>query len=154
MSVPKGKRNLSEMEFYHNALKIRNEMTTYLLKDFGIKSHLNKMRSKNIPTEEVSKWMIRRFRKDIYNLTSELLKEINIANSIYPTNLMECDLRRNHQDECIGLCHALKDKLYYIGNTLNIDYNKYMKYIELLDTEIRLLKRWRRYTNSMREKFI
>lgn len=44
MSVPKNKRTMSELEFFHNALVLRKEMTELLLRDFGIK---NKTRSVN-----------------------------------------------------------------------------------------------------------
>ena len=38
MSVIKNKRSLSELEFFHNAIKLRREMTSLLLRDFGIKA--------------------------------------------------------------------------------------------------------------------
>ena len=38
MSVIKNKRSLSELEFFHNAIKLRKEMTDLLLRDFGVKA--------------------------------------------------------------------------------------------------------------------
>lgn len=37
MSVIKNKRGLSDLEFFHNAIKLRKRMTELLLRDFGIK---------------------------------------------------------------------------------------------------------------------
>ena len=37
MSVPKGKRSTSKFEVYHHAVKMRTEITKWLLRDFGIK---------------------------------------------------------------------------------------------------------------------
>lgn len=37
MSVPKSQRGQSAMEFYHNALILRQEITALLLRDFGLK---------------------------------------------------------------------------------------------------------------------
>ena len=37
MSVLKNKRSVSSMEFYHNAIMLRKEITLLLLRDFGIK---------------------------------------------------------------------------------------------------------------------
>ena len=40
MSVPKSQRNQSVMEFYHNALNLRHEITALLLRDFGLKKKI------------------------------------------------------------------------------------------------------------------
>jgi hypothetical protein len=36
MSVLKSRRGLSKLEFYHNARKLRKELTGLLLRDFGV----------------------------------------------------------------------------------------------------------------------
>lgn len=38
MSVIKNKRSLSDLEFFHNAIKLRTTMTDLLLRDFGVKA--------------------------------------------------------------------------------------------------------------------
>jgi hypothetical protein len=52
MSVLKRKRNISKMEFYHNALKLRIIITEFLLKDFG-----NRSRRRNLE-----------FARDVYDV--------------------------------------------------------------------------------------
>lgn len=37
MSVPVGKRSLSDLEFYKNAIRLRADITDLLLRDFGVK---------------------------------------------------------------------------------------------------------------------
>ena len=37
MTVPKSKRKISEFEFYANALRIRTQITEWLMRDFGVK---------------------------------------------------------------------------------------------------------------------
>ena len=60
MSVLKRKRNVSKMEFYHNAIKLRLMITEFLLKDFGIKS-----RRRNLE-----------FAKNVYDIEEEDVEEI------------------------------------------------------------------------------
>ena len=67
MSVLKRKRNISKMEFYHNAIKLRLMITELLLKDFGIKS-----RRRNLD-----------FAKDVYDMAEEDVQEIEDILSAY-----------------------------------------------------------------------
>ena len=67
MSVLKRKRNISKMEFYHNAIKLRLMITEFLLKDFGIKS-----RRRNLE-----------FAKDVYDIEDEDVEEIENILSAY-----------------------------------------------------------------------
>lgn len=45
MSVPKSRRNQSEVEFFRNANLLRKEMTLLLMRDFGIKDKVRKVAS-------------------------------------------------------------------------------------------------------------
>lgn len=40
MAVLKNLRNLSEMEFYKNAIGIRRDVTLWMLKEFGLKRNM------------------------------------------------------------------------------------------------------------------
>lgn len=44
MPVIKEKRSLSELEFYHNALKLDKELNLLLLKDFGIRDKVRELK--------------------------------------------------------------------------------------------------------------
>ncbi len=39
MSVVKGKRSVSKLEFFHNAIILRKKITDLLMRDFGIKDY-------------------------------------------------------------------------------------------------------------------
>lgn len=45
MSVLKNKRSVSSLEFYHNAITLRREITMLLLRDFGIKDKVRSIKS-------------------------------------------------------------------------------------------------------------
>ena len=175
MSVIKNKRSLSSLEFFHNAIKLRKEMTELLLRDFGVKA---KNRDVNIYPKKYSMdkadgeifvelcekykiatlvetypdWLIMEFRKTIlYNLR-DLIKCITQANSIYPVSISELEERRGWQNRAIGDCEILLQEMAYIISVIPVDANKYMPYVDLIQREIALLKGWRKADNKIREK--
>ncbi len=89
MSVPKHKRSESPMEFLHNALSLRREMTELLLRDFGVKSrvreHLKEVRLDE-PSKEELEWMKKR-----YGMTNEDCQKIDtiINNATYDVRELE-----------------------------------------------------------------
>ena len=89
MSVPKHKRSESPMEFLHNALSLRREMTELLLRDFGVKSrvrkHLKEVRLDE-PSKEELEWMKKR-----YGMTGEDCQRIDtiINNATYDVTELE-----------------------------------------------------------------
>ena len=89
MSVPKHKRSESPMEFLHNALSLRREMTELLLRDFGVKSrirkHLKEVRLDE-PSKEELEWMKKR-----YGMTAEDCQKIDtiINNATYDVTELE-----------------------------------------------------------------
>ncbi len=89
MSVPKHKRSESPMEFLHNALGLRREMTELLLRDFGVKSrirkHLKEVRLDE-PSKEELEWMKKR-----YGMTAEDCQKIDtiINNATYDVTELE-----------------------------------------------------------------
>ena len=44
MSVLKNKRGLSKLEFYHTARKLREDITNLLLRDFGVRDKVRKIK--------------------------------------------------------------------------------------------------------------
>jgi hypothetical protein len=45
LSVLKSKRGLSKLEFYHNARKLRRDITSLLLRDFGVRNKVRKIKT-------------------------------------------------------------------------------------------------------------
>lgn len=95
MSVLKNKRSVSSLEFYHNAIMLRREITMLLLRDFGIKDKVRSVKSlygvpgmepedeqkfreivekyemKATIIEEYPAWLIDTFRVDVSYMTDE-----------------------------------------------------------------------------------
>ena len=173
MSVPKNKRDLSELEFYHQALVIRKEITQLLLRDFGIKDKVrditlsfNQMEKEdaeiffdiakkynyNKVIEEYPEWLINHCRNNLLVLCHNLIMNIASAYSINPVNLYECEQKRMIQNYAIGNCDQILQEMTFIIDTFPIDANKYMRYVEMVLREIELLKSWRRKGNKVYSK--
>ena len=176
MSVPKNKRNQSEMEFLHNAKVLRKQMTELLLRDFGIKAKNRDVKvfpnkygmSKEdgaqflslcgqyeiITLEETyPTWLINDFRDNILSILRRMSSNIHQGNSIYPTCMSEWELRRKYQDEAVGDVSDLLAEMQYVIDIVPVDAKKYMPIVELIKREIALLKGWRKSDNKLKKKF-
>lgn len=173
MSVPEGKRGLSGMEFYHTALKLRREIISLLLRDFGLKkkersidliskmydiapedetalkSIVTKYRMDSSVIDEYPDWLIGEFRNTILLILRNLRLNIRMANSIYVTNKAEFDERRNCWNKAIGNCQQLLEEMQFVIETLPVDAEKYMRYVGMIDKEITLLKGVRKNDNKI-----
>ena len=172
MSVIKRKRKESQFEVFHNMTKMRQEVTDLLLRDFGYKpdktmAKINK-RFGNREYEEFSQsektqydnfvrketafaeWFIVDERQTVVNCLRDINKEAYLANSIYPTSTEELIERRLHQELAIGHCYRLVQELQYIAETLPVDINKYLRFADMIDTQISLLKGWRKSDNKLK----
>lgn len=172
MSVIKRKRKQSQFEVFHHLYKLRRDITDLLLRDFGYsfrKQEKNLMkRFRNRPYEELSdseksqydrlkkrwtafdEWFIQDERQVIIDCLREITKHVYIANSIYPTVPEELIQRRIHQDETIGQCYRLTQELQYAIETLPVDVNVYTRFGEAIQTEINLIKGWRKSDNKFK----
>lgn len=170
MSVLKNKRSLSNLEYYHNAITLRKDITFLLLRDFGVKDKIrktssltkemtpedtivfqnliNKYECTNV-LEEFPVWLIDKMRNNIMNILYLLIMNISQAFSINPTNLNEFQERRNFQNRAIGNCEQLLQEMQYIISIIPVDANKYIPYVENIQKEIFLLKRWRKSDNKL-----
>ena len=91
MSVLKNKRGLSKLEFYHTARKLREDITKMLLRDFGVRDKIRKIRTpENMEVtviEGYPDWLITSFRQNMANLLRNLMMNITAGNTIYPASL-------------------------------------------------------------------
>lgn len=77
--------------------------------------------------------------------------EINRAiRELEPTVREELTERRIHQDRAIGLCYTLTQELQYAIETLPVDVNTYLRFGEAIQTEINLIKGWRKSDNKFK----
>lgn len=177
MSVLKNNRGVSELEFYHTAIKLRKELTQRLLRDFGVKTPEN-AKAKNFPDDglrveivkqwpkmeiffnkytrmqeelrtrdvvsEYPYWLVFRFRDEMMDTMKKLIDNIVAANTIYPIDEAELSTRRAYQTAAIANCEQLLQELQYIMEVLPIDVNKLLRYVDMIQKEIGLLKGWRK----------
>lgn len=164
MSVLKNKRSVSSLEFYHNAIMLRREITMLLLRDFGIKDKVRSVKSlygvpgmepedeqkfreivekyemKATIIEEYPAWLIDKMRNNIMNILHNMIMNITQANTIYPVCESEFYDRRNFQNHAIGNCEQLLQEMQYIISIIPVDAQKYIRYVEMIEKEIALLK--------------
>lgn len=171
MSVLKSKRKPSQFEVFHQLTKLRKDITDLLLRDFGfdtVKAEKRLEKRYGKPFEELDEkqqatytrqkrrwdafdeWFIEDERKTIVNCLRAITREVYIANSIYPTVQEELTERRLHQDRAIGLCYTLTQELQYAIETLPVDVNQYLRFGEMLQTEVNLIKGWRKSDNKFK----
>lgn len=95
-------------------------------------------------------WFIKDERQAVVDCLRSIGEEVFTANSIYPTYMEELVERRLHQDRAIGQCYRLTQELQYAIETLPVDVNKYLRFAEMIQTEINLLKGWRKSDNKFK----
>lgn len=174
MSVLKSKRKESQFEVFHHLTKMRKEVTDLLLRDFGYdleradkriekmfgkpyeeltpeeKVRYDKLKEKNRAFDE---WFVSDERQTVADCLRTITEEVYVANSIYPTYMEELIERRLHQDKAIGQCYRLTQELQYAIETLPVDVNKYLRFATMIQTEINLLKGWRKSDNKFKRAF-
>lgn len=175
MSVLKSKRKASQFEVFHHLTKMRKEITDLLLRDFGYSfekaesrlvkrfggktyEELNEADKKiydrlKARWEAFDEWFIEDERKAVVEALRSITREVYIANSTYPTCEEELIERRIHQDEAIGHCYDLTQELQYAIETLPVDVNTYLRFGEMIQAEINLIKGWRKSDNKFRKGF-
>ena len=137
MSVLKNKRSQSQLEFYHTATVIRADLTRFVMND------------KNIPKRWRPVFTFPMVEKVIH-----LIDEITAANTIFPTDLHEAEIRRDHQTQAIIIVEQILQLLQYLIATLDMDQDKLQPVVELLLKESNLLRGWRKADSAkFKEKF-
>jgi hypothetical protein len=156
MSVLKNKRNLSKLEFYHNARTLREEVTNLLLRDFGVRDKIRKFKNEdNVEVtviEEYPEWLMTFFRQSIINILRSLMMNISAANTIYPVSLEELAERRKYQTAAIYSCEQLLEEMTYCADILPVELNKFLPFVDKIAFEIKLLKGWRKSSNDLARK--
>lgn len=182
MSVPKSQRAISEYEFYRNALRIREKVSEWLLRDFGIKPHvrdLSLLQKKQRMSDEDKKqleeifsrynigeqicenypaWWIAERRRTIDAVCAYMMLTIVKAFSIYPTSVAEFDERRIMQNKAISCVFALIEEMQFVlavlRRTTGAEVGLYVSITELCESEISLLKGWRKQGNQVRNAIL
>ncbi len=173
MSVLKSKRQPSDFEVFHHYYQMRKEITDLLLRDFGYSrsKELKKLQHQfsGKPFEELDdqekerysrmeerdkafdEWFIVEERKTVLTYLRNIGANIFAANDIYPQYQTELEQRRLLQDRAIGYCDGLMQELQYIIETLPVNINKYTRFAEMIQQEIKLIKAWRKSDNKFKK---
>ena len=177
MAVLKSQRQVSKMEFLHNAYDLRKYVTFRLLKDFGIKDRVRDttyfIDPKNLDDtsrktlskllhecdckcalESYPQWFIASEREYLNTLCRQMIANILAANQTYVMSLADVDARREYQNKAITATELILQEMQFLMGVIpQIDANKLTPLIEMADREIALLKGWRKSDNKLRAKF-
>ena len=175
MSVPKGKRKQSRFEAQHHFFRLRDEVTTLMLMDFGFSEYKYRQRMQryaqnHITAENVeeitaryekkcesfNKWFIDKECDAVLEILRNIESEFTQANSIFPSDtpakLIEFIVRRHHMNKAIGYCYVLKQELNYVIRTLPVDINKFERFSDAIDKQVSLYKGIRQADNRFLRK--
>ena len=143
MSVVKSKRSQSKIEF---------EMIYFQVAD-GVDNLVEHGFYADGLVLQQNRWFINARFQTLQKLTDDLLYHIKIANSIYPTCLMELEERRVSMDKAIGVCYAILTNYQRIMTRLRVPDNKYTLDIKNVMRMINALKAWRKSDNKFKDSF-
>lgn len=157
MSVLVSRRRESKLEVLIHAVRLQQEFTKLLQRNFGIRDINTIVRRKYAfgkeKTENCEKYicLMVKYKDQVNRVVTELNVNLRSANSIYPTTIDEYRLRRTYQTTAIGNCEQLICLLQLVVDIFEVDLNIYNNYIKMLDKEILLIKGWRQKDNKMRK---
>jgi hypothetical protein len=151
VAVLKNKRGLSKLEFYHNARRMRKEITQLVLRDFGIHSRGAKFKEETGSQQPEGYYdeLIAEFSSNIRHLLRDMMWNITAGNTIYPANDTEIQIRRNYQNTAIIKCEQLLQEILYCEDIMPVKFSKFQPYIERIEFQIKLLKGWRKSNNKI-----
>ena len=158
MSVLVSKRNESRFEAITYSVELHNMLIELMQHSFGIKDldHFVRIRYAygKDPTEDFSKYryLMQNFKTRIDQIASLLTNNVRAANSIYPTTLHEYEKRRDYQNTAIVNCEQLLKELQRVVEIFEVDINIYGRYVNAINREIGLIKRWRQRDNKIKSQ--
>lgn len=103
-------------------------------------------------TEDFAKYryLMTNFKNRIDQLASQLTSNVRAANSTYPTSMREYEQRRDYQNNAIINCEQILKELQRIVEIFEVDVNTYGRYVNAIDREIGLIKKWRQRDNKIK----
>jgi hypothetical protein len=134
---------------------MRKEITLLVLRDFGVHSRGAKFKEETGSQQAEGYYdeLIKEFSENIRLILRNMMLNITAANSVYPSNGAEIQIRRNYQNAAIVNCEQLLQEILYCEDVMPVKASKFLPYIERVEFEIKLLKGWRK-SNSKVETVI
>ena len=133
MSVLKSKRNESDLQFLDTAMK---------LNIFSIQQCV-----------KFPKRYTFYISHEIAETSSEILKNVKCANSIYPTNAHEAQMRRDHFISAYAYTQSLISQINVASELFPISGGVMTQWMELILSELNLLKSIMKSDKSRYKKF-
>ena len=131
MSVLVSKRRESKLEVLVHAIRLQQELTKLIQRNFGIRDIHRIVRRKYAfgkeKTENYEKYicLMVKYKDQVNRIATELNINLRSANSIYPTNIEEVNLRRKYQTTAICNCEQLICLLHLVVDIFEVDLNIY-----------------------------
>lgn len=139
MSVLVSDRTESKFEAITYSIELHDMLIDFMQHGFGVKSVDDYVRLRYAygkdDRENFSKYrfMMQNFKNRVDQLAALITSNVRAANTIYPTNLHECEKRRDYQNTAIVNCEQL--------------------HVKAIDREIGLIKKWRQRDKKMESYF-
>lgn len=153
MSVLVSDRTESKFEAITYSIQLHDMLIDLMQRSFGVKDLDQFVRVRDA-TEDFSRYryLMLNYKNRIDQLASMLTSNVRAANSIYPTTLHEYEKRRDYQNTAIVNCEQLLKELQRIVEIFEVDVNLYSRYVQAIDREIGLIKKWRQRDNRIRSQ--
>lgn len=135
MSVLKSKRGESELEFYHTATEIRAIAVRLVMNENIVPKRWRPV-----------------FTFPMVQKVNGLIDSITAANTIYPVNEHELEMRRDYQNAAIIKVEQILQHLQFMLETLQFSADKLQPITELLVKEAQLLRGWRKANSKIAQK--
>lgn len=154
MTVVKSKRKPSHFRVYGLAEDIRQWIDELCVRNLGIRDPDKIARKKWRIGKDINFEPLRYYyilcsaKENLRLLAYQGQRYVVGAQRIFPRNENEADLRRNALDCAIGTYEMMIREFQHICNVCDVDVNIYVKYTDMIDEEIRLLKSWRKSVNK------
>lgn len=158
MSVLVADRKQSRLEVDIFSQTIRQDLLGFMQRNFGIKAdYLRKAvdiayarRDIDVDDPFVFQAKLNVHKVKLNELSLMLISNIRAANAIYPTTRKEYESRRDYQTRALVNCEQMKGQLQTIVQDFEkfgIDINCFGPYINSINREIGLIKKWRQKDN-------
>lgn len=156
MSVLASKRKESKFEAITFSIELHDMLLDFMQRSFGVKDleHFVRVRfaygKDEIEDFAKYRYLMSNFKSRIDQLASQLTSNVRAANSTYPTSIHEYEQRRDYQNNAIINCEQILKELQRIVEIFEVDINTYDRYVNAIDREIGLIKKWRQRDNKIK----
>ena len=178
MSVPKGKRNVSSLDVYQNAVKLHVSIADWTMRDFGLKSDIKEIkftaqihqlskqdketlqelfeRNHLITKIELAypEWIVAQKREIIMKLTSDIMEMIISADKIFPVSAKDFIERDSQIRDAKSLAYRLMVEIQATVNLFKLNVNFAEDLVDAIDKEIALLAGWQKNNKTRYAKFL